>query len=84
MSDIKRGGGVTNKFGLLPAVVWLVAAASHAAAVPIDTAIERVVVFRDRAEVTRVGRLELEPAEKREFTFGYMVEYPKDRVVPGF
>ena len=29
-------------------------------------------------------KIELKPTEKREFTFGYVVEYPKDRMVPGF
>jgi len=29
-------------------------------------------------------KLTLRPTERQEFTFGYMVEYPKDRIVPGF
>jgi uncharacterized protein (TIGR02231 family) len=29
-------------------------------------------------------KIELRPTEKKEFTFGYVVEYPNGRMVPGF
>ena len=45
------------------AVCVVAAAAGSARAVTVDTEIDRVVVFRDRAEVTRVGKVELEPGE---------------------
>jgi len=53
-------------------LVWLVAAVCTADAVEVATEIDRVVVFRDRAEVTRVGQVELESGE-HELVFDNLV-----------
>lgn len=45
--------------------VLVVLAAGSASAVVVDTEIDRVVVFRDRAEVTRVGRIKLDAGDHK-------------------